>query len=289
MHLNFSMLSFKQIKRKLGHYTWDLAYGVYTNNILQDGLSGLDMHIIVNPFKDKWFADPFIYKETETELHLFVEEFDIYVQRGRIAYLIIDKGKDIISSCRIILDLPTHLSFPSIYCINDVVYVQPENSQQGGSWIYRYDPSAIQLVDPVCVIKEPIADAVIIKNKASYEMYATKDPNPNGNILHKFVADSFWGPYEEDERISFKTNVARMAGAFIDNGEHYIRPAQDCNGAYGKAVKLMIGNEVISELYPKSLKYAGLHTFNVKNKTFVVDLKKYDYPILYKIKSLLNK
>ena len=55
-----------KIKKKLAHYTWDLAYGEYTDDIIENGLKCINLHIIKNPFKKKWFADPFILKETKT-------------------------------------------------------------------------------------------------------------------------------------------------------------------------------------------------------------------------------
>ena len=101
--------------------------------------------------------------------------------------------------------------------------------------------------------------------------------------------DHITGPYKEVSQIKFKSNVARMAGAFIPTKAGMIRPAQDCNGAYGRAVLFMVGERVVSELRPRGVKYAGIHTFNTLGNTFVVDLKKYDYSLLYFIKCRVKR
>ena len=82
-----------------------------------------------------------------------------------------------------------------------------------------------------------------------------------------------------------------MAGMHILQKRELIRPAQDCSDAYGKAVIFYKGNKQVGQLVPDGFKYSGLHTFNVKDKTFIIDLKKRDYPFLYfiieKIKHIL--
>ena len=82
----------KQIKGKLLHYSWDLAFGHYSESMLKNGLAASDYHIVGNPYKNKWFADPFIYKDSPDQLELFVEEFDYSIGRGRIGHLVISKG-----------------------------------------------------------------------------------------------------------------------------------------------------------------------------------------------------
>lgn len=127
------------IKQKFAHYTWDIAYGIYSERIVTEGLKGIKLHIVSNPYKNKWFADPFILEEDDENIQFLVEEFDYYVRRGRIARIMVDKKDNKIIECSIILDLPTHLSFPAIYRVDGEVFVHPENSASGSSYIYRYD------------------------------------------------------------------------------------------------------------------------------------------------------
>ena len=140
------------LKQILMHYTWDLAYGVYSEEILHEGLKNTKLNKVKNPYSNKWFADPFILEEDSTSIQFLVEEFDYSVGRGRIARLLVDKGNNEIKECSVILDLPTHLSFPVIYRVDNEIYVHPENSASGASYMYRYDRGVDKLVEPRLII-----------------------------------------------------------------------------------------------------------------------------------------
>ena len=79
------------LKQILMHYTWDLAYGVYSEEILHEGLKNTKLNNVKNPYSNKWFADPFILEEDSTSIQFLVEEFDYSVGIGRIARLLVDK------------------------------------------------------------------------------------------------------------------------------------------------------------------------------------------------------
>ena len=282
------MRLFKSIRSKLLHYTWDLAYGRYDESVIEDGICENNVNYIINPYRDKWFADPFIYEEDDDYLQLFVEEFDKNISRGRIARLKVDKSSNRIVECSIILDLPTHLSFPAIYWIDGKVYVHPENFSSGSSTIYEYDKEGDRLVCPIPLVSMPLTDAVIRKTEIGYEIYATVGEDASGCTLSKFMSDSFLGPYSLKELVRYSDNSARMAGYFFKKGDHLLRPAQDCNGDYGKAVLLYDDMTIVNKFTPWG-KYDGLHTFNVRGSSFVIDLKKYDYQLVYRLKCRLKR
>lgn len=279
----------RKIKESLVHYTWDLAYFDYKNEILTKGLDFKKIHIVKNPYKNKWFADPFILHKTERVITLLVEEFDSNVNRGRIAQIVIDKSKDEIVSCDIILDLPTHLSFPAIYRINDKVFVHPENSASGASFVYEYDESKKKLVNPIKILNEPVTDAVIIQDGNVFKMYATKVPEPNGCNLRTYVSKNFMGLYSLLTIEKFPHCQARMAGHFFKNNGKMIRPSQDCEGAYGKAVIFFNGRTKLGEIRPSTYKYAGVHTFNKLDDMCIIDIKRFDYPLFVYLKNLVKK
>lgn len=278
----------RKIKKSLMHYSWELAYFDYDKQILTQGLDFGKIHIVKNPYKNKWFADPFILRDTECELTLLVEEFDYDVNRGRIAQVVIDKSKDAIVSCDIILDLQTHLSFPVIYRIGDKVVVHPENSVSGFSFMYEYDECSKKLINPIKVLDEPVTDAIIIKESNEFKMYATRLPDPNGCNLKTYVSKDFFGPYTMSYVDEFPHCCARMAGQFIINDGKNIRPAQDCDGAYGKAVVFFDGHTKLGEIRPSTYKYAGVHTFNKLNNVCIIDIKRYDYPLFIYLKNTIK-
>lgn len=254
--------------------------------IFTQGIDVSKLHIVKNPYKEKWFADPFILEEDEQSIHFLVEEFDKNVGRGRIAHIIVDKRKDVITDCIIILELPTHLSFPAIYRIDGKIYVHPENYASGMSCIYEYDRTSDKLINPRVISEEPLTDAIITNDNGVYKLYATLGTDPNGSRLSVFYSDSFFGPYVEKDQEFYPHNTARMAGYMIATKRDIVRPAQNCEGAYGKNVVFYKGTNEIGKLYPWGL-FDGLHTFNTYGCSFVIDLKRYDYPFIYKMKNLV--
>lgn len=273
-----------RLKEKLAHYSWDIAYGTYSESIITNGLNNVKINIVKNPYKNKWFADPFILDEDDDYIQFLVEEFDYYVRRGRIARIKVNKKSNCIEELSIVLDLSTHLSFPVIYHIGDDIFVHPENSASGASYVYRYDIIADKLVEPKMVVEEPITDAIIRKEHDGFHMFATRVPDTNGCILLEYFSKSQFGPYKLIGEKRYKNNTARMAGMFlIGTDGRLVRPAQDCCGSYGKAIILYDGYKHLCRIEPTTYRYAGLHTFNTLDKTFVIDYKKYDYPLLYRL------
>ncbi len=271
------------------HYTWDLAYFDYKPSMIEEPLDFKGLIIVHNPYKTKWFADPFVLSNNERILQLLVEEFDSTVKRGRIARIVIDKTTKTITDCNIILDLPTHLSFPAIYRENGKVYVTPENSESGALYIYEYNSETDKLESKTLLHSEPLTDAIIDKCENVYHMYATCLPSPNSNELNIFEAESLMGPYTKKEKHLLDTNTARMAGYIIHNKGRVIRPAQDCSsGDYGKAVVFYEKSKEIGRLAPWGIKYSGLHTFNTYNGIGIIDLKKYDYPYIYRLRTIIK-
>lgn len=285
-------------KDKIAHYGWELAYGSTPADIASGKNILKEMHEIKNPYRSKWFADPFILDVTDNEIELLVEEFDDCVKRGRIAKIRIDRQTDTITDCKIVLDLKTHLSFPVIYRIDGNIYVHPENSASGSSYIYKYDKATEMLVEAELMLDEPVTDAIIKKINNEYYMFATKLPEPNGNIMHIYKSDSFVGGYKEVYSIQYKDYHARMGGDFIiNNGKNY-RIAQDCNGAYGKGLIIEsfelkteeFSGKTVKEIYmPFFSKYEGIHTYNTYGDYYIVDLKKYDYPLIHKFVTCIKR
>jgi hypothetical protein len=270
------------------HYTWDLAYGEYSDSIVTDGITKRVVKVINNPYKDKWFADPFILSDSQSTLVLLVEEFDRDIRRGRIAKIVVDKKINTIVDCKIILDLPTHLSFPAIYIVNDKIYVHPENYASGVSKLYEYDEANEVLVNAKTICDQPLTDAVICAINGKYTIYATLGTDPNGSKLSVFTSDKFDGPYLLSDTISFNDKSARMAGFIFCFKGKAIRPAQDCNMSYGQRVIFYEDQTAIGELKPFG-RFSGIHTFNKLGNTFVVDLKKYDHKRVYDFITWLKK
>lgn len=223
----------------LGFVTDNVADVIYSDH--------LNIHWMKHDYKDRWFADPYLLEVTDNHIVVLVEEFCYKIRKGRIAKLVISRPDYVLQDMKIILELPTHLSFPVIYEKDGQVYVMPENSKSGGINIYRYNAEyeRLDLVHEVGNL--PLTDATIVKFHSGEEyVFSTKLPNPNGNKLEIYLFDGESMKMEGNaiSSISFSSNIARNAGDAFYVGEQMYRPAQDCNKCYGNGPNIQQINRV---------------------------------------------
>lgn len=250
----------------------------------------LDVRWVQLPFKDRWFADPFILEITNDEIILLCEEYSDELKRGRLARLIIDKMTYRLKSWNIILDLPSHLSFPGIIRVGDRVFVCPENSGSGKSTIYEYDSLADKLVALHTISDEPLTDAIYTeKFNGRRLLFSTRIPNQNKNITDISEWDEGKRRFVKTDEIVALENTGRMAGDFIEHNGKVYRPAQESNEEYGHAVEIqeisyMDGQwkaiPVRRMVSPHPVLKLGFHTFNLYGGMIVVDAKGYRYPVM---------
>lgn len=268
-------------------YRWDLGIAVESEGHCFDN-PDWHLHIIKAPF-NRWFADPFILDVTEDMLYVLVEELEHKTNKGRLAKLTIDSHSFKLLEVKIILELPTHLSFPAIYRIDNDIYIYPENSASGKSFIYKYDISNDRL-QPYCKISDsPLTDAVMLDFNGRNYMFATKIPEQNDNKIIVCESKEKISIYDEIQTICLPDKSARSAGDFIREGNRVIRPAQNCNGGYGVGLVFQEvscddnGLFVVRELFRKNPPsgYIGMHTYNSFKGYAVVDLHRRRFPRLH--------
>ena len=261
----------------------------------------LNIQWMKHDYKDRWFADPYLLEVTDNQIVILVEEFCYKIRKGRIAKLVVSRPDYVLQDMKIILELPTHLSFPVIYGKDGHVYVMPENSNSGGINIYRYNKETehLDLVNEVGRL--PLTDATIVKFHSGEEyVFSTKLPNPNGNELeiYPFDGKSMKMQGEALASVCFSSNIARNAGDAFYVGEQMYRPAQDCNKCYGNGLNIQqinrIGNKfefkTVAEFHSDNPNYGlGYHTFNMKDGLIVVDGHCYRFPRMVKLLHILSK
>ena len=276
-----------KIRKRIYEQHWTLGF---IEGSLYDIIKGNnhDIQYLIGMPRDRWFADPFILDHDSENIIVLVEEYSYKIRRGRIARLIIDRNSYRLLAYKIILDLPTHLSFPFIMRKNNKVYVLPENSASGCWSIYNYDEHSSSLNSGKILLEEPLTDAILTKLMGEERVFTTQVPSPNGNRLQVYSLD---GNLIETQL--FPSNIARNAGDWFSVGEQLFRPAQDCNGCYGKAV---IIQEVV-KAQDDSLTFkdicriesthpsytTGCHTFNHYKDLSVIDVHGYRWPTIIKI------
>lgn len=280
--------------RTLNRNRWNLAF--FPESELENVLSGdyKGIRWMKYGFHDRWFADPFILNVTEDAIVVLVEELSYNLNRGRIAKLIVDKSTMRLKEMKVVMDIDTHLSFPMILRRGKEIVIMPENSASGSlnAYLYNSDDDSVKKISTVA--EEPLTDAVICTVDGHDYLLATSLPSPNGDTLtvYKFNRETLVAEKLYDHKFSFP--IARNAGSpFTYNGKLY-RPAQDCEGAYGKGVVVQeIDMDVESGklsfkesgfIYPFSFRYQiGLHTLNYHDGMFVIDGRGLLHPFIGRI------
>ena len=251
-------------------------------------------------YRKGWFADPFILKVSDKTMEILVEEYLYNTRLGRLSLITVDAKTYRLLKVDVILELPTHLSFPIPIIENNKVYIYPENYQGGALTIYEYDMELHKLVKPTRIIEQPLLDTQIIKIDSTY--YAMGVAYSSGShqdtkTLHIYSAPSLLGPYQSFQTIQNDKCEERGAGEIVKTNGKYLRPTQNCEGDYGldviiKELILTKDNKFtqkeIRRISPNhSLKYGlGLHTYNSLGGKTVVDGRGYRHMITRLIKSL---
>lgn len=236
------------------------------------------------PDTSRWFADPFILDYNDDVIVVLAEELSYGLNKGRIARLEIDRHKMRLAKMEILLELSTHLSFPMIFRHKSCIYVLPENSASGKTDLYTYNEQNRGLTKVATLADLPLTDATIFEHNQKLWLYGTQIPNANGAKLDIYEVDEFSWTLRKKQSKMFDSNIARNAGIPFKYNGKLIRPAQDCNGQYGRGVilqeiKFNEGNlswefHQIGKLYPFTFNYhLGLHTLNEYKGLCVIDAR----------------
>ena len=279
-------------------HRWDLAF---ISNSIDDLFNGKEFCVrhVINPYKDRWFADPFILSFDNDVIELLVEEYNNDSPLGRISRIVINRNRYEIQDLKVVLQFETHLSFPAIMRKDGKIYIYPENSCAGGLWLYEYNQKTDECKKIKKLSNQPLTDAIITDLFGKKQLFSTKEPNPNKNVLDIYDWDDEKDYFEFRESFMFEENLARNAGAFFEHKGRKYRPAQECNVMYGHSVSLQevditdngyLFKEVRRLMPPKGA--CGIHTFNSYNGLTVIDMKVFLYPRiampLFKLRNLFK-
>ena len=280
-----------------GKGIWSIGF---LENTIEEVVEGkpLALRRVHNPYRDRWWADPFILDVTDELIIILVEEvFYKETETGHITKLTINRQTYDVVSTEKVLSLETHLSFPCILRYNGKIYIYPENEQSGNLSIYEYDYKNNMIEKVAVICDERLADAIIFTHNGENFMTATKPPYSNGNLLEIYKYDKEKKKFLPHSQYTFEENIARNAGNFFEcNGKIY-RPAQECNKKYGHAISIQkigfnqndgFSFHEIRRILPFDKKFPiGTHTLNMYKGVIVIDHYKYQYafsPFLSSIK-----
>ncbi len=288
-------MSLNHVKQKLFRQRYEIGFLPYDEKIVVSGKK-IKPRFIKNPPKDKWYADPFLLEVTDKNFVVLVEEFR-YGKIGRIAKLEVDRKSMNIVSEVILLDLPTHLSFPIFYRDGEDIYIYPENCASGSLSLYKYNRILNVFTYVKTLVDRPLTDAVVYHDVrmsgGGYYLLATdcrKEDGSNDEMLI-FHSDRIDGDYEQVQIVNFDRKIARNAGVIVNIKGVSYRVAQDCTKSYGYSMifqkikndeQNMFSFENVSQILPRSLWY-GTHTFNVCGDWAVVDVNVAVYPLIRRL------
>lgn len=243
---------------------------------------------IKNPYKDRWFADPFLLDATENSITVFVEERMVIADRGYLAELVIDRRTFEIKERYVILETDSHLSYPAIIRKNGHIYVYPENALGGSLKMYEYDSVNHQLINPKVILDERVADSTILESDGKYYLIAVKYPE-SLEKAYLYISNRIDGPFKQVDYapVQMSRSCSRPGGNWFYANNHLYRPAQDCSVNYGGALKVMRVNSLhpfqeqeVLTVQSLNFKYnLGVHTINFLNGLAVVDGCGYLYPL----------
>ena len=271
----------------------------------------------INPDHSYQFiADPFgIWKNKK--LYIFVEFLDYRTKKGRIDCMIFDKNLKKISTQNVIKE-NSHLSYPYIIEDDNRIFMIPESSKSGKTYIYE----AIDFPSQWKKIKEiipntPLVDASIIKYKSIWWMFYSL-PGKNNRALkemHIAYSDSLLGEWKKhaNNPVSNDIKLSRPGGKpfLFDKLIHL--PVQDSEKTYGAQINILkiicLSKDTFKAKKIKTLKANfhksfnnGLHTLSECGPVTLIDCKKIDstrsrrwidwqrrigrfFPIIHKIKT----
>lgn len=292
-------MNLREAIKRFSDERWNVGF---LENSLESVMQGeaIKVNWVRHKCRSSWFADPFILDVTDDEIVLLVEEFYKPIHRGRISKLRIDRHENKLTSIDVVLQLPTHLSFPVLIRRNSdfgrkldalwgdaegaYVYLMPENGASGMLSVYKYWPDENRIARQDSVLDAAVEDAIPMTIDSETYLFCTPRSNPNGNVLevYKWNERGIFVPFAH---YKFDENVARMAGMFYRYDGRLIRPTQECNVQYGHAVTLQeVGRSdsgfsftELRRMYSANPKLdVGSHTFNMYKDVIVTDALGFD-------------
>lgn len=275
--------------RLLYSQNWNIGFCEQTPEDLIKRKALRPIQWLKHPYRDRWFADPFILKVSDSEIVVFVEECPMENSKGIISELVIDRKTKRLKNRYVMLEKDTHLSYPAIIRHDGKVYVYPENGGSGKLNIYEYDEANHRLVNPMCILEEAVADATLVQNNGVFEMTATKFPETQKNLF-LYKAASLFGPYKQvlEKPVIEELSNSRNGGNYFTAFGCQYRPSQDCSTRYGGGLSIMhvrgwdnYKESVVFGINPIDGQYdLGVHTLNFEQGLAVIDGYGYSHPMI---------
>lgn len=232
---------------------------------------------VKHKYKDRFFADPFLYKVDDKNYYILVEEFPFYSNVGFISLLTVDKKSMKLICKKKVIKESWHLSYP--FVLGDKII--PEAYRSGVSTAYRFDGDKV--VNKSKFFDSGIIDQTLVEYNGNEFLFATNENKPLASLslYYRKKGNVDWkahplNPVKDDIK------TARPGGKAFYYNEMLLRPVQDSEERYGRKIRIMRidklsesefeETEICSFSSDKNPPYnLALHTFNVEQNFIVVD------------------
>lgn len=187
----------------------------------------------------RFFADPFPFVHDGRRC-VFVEDFDHSTQKGVISVFEIDETGGA-GPRRVVLEEPTHLSYPQVFEHAGDIWMLPENSASCEIVLYRADQFPHRWSrHAVLIAGAEISDATLLHRDGLFWLFGTlRDGHGSTSdtlvIYHAPALDGPWTPHTANP-ILIDRAAARPAGAFIERDGRTWLPVQDGTDEYGGGI-----------------------------------------------------
>jgi hypothetical protein len=271
------------VKSRFYFNQWSLLFYVSETNTPELNLTKFKRII---PPKDRFWADPFLYKKNG-RYYLFIEELVYKKKLGELAVMEIDEQGNY-TKPKTILSKNYHLSYPFLFEEDGVLFMIPETSNNKDIQLYVCTdfPLKWELVTTLMNNVEAV-DTTIHKQDGLYWMFTNIRQHKGGSKhseLFLFTSDelasSHWKPHPNNPIIS-DVKQSRPAGNLFTHNGKLIRPAQNCSHYYGYGMNFCeieslntceYRQQIIQTLNPKWKKeILATHTFNYLDKISISD------------------
>jgi hypothetical protein len=239
----------------------------------------------------QFYADPFgIWKDEK--LYIFVEALDYRIKKGEIDCFVFDKNLKRIDFHHV-LSNKYHLSYPFIVQHKNKIYMIPESSQSGKTFIYEAKnfPKKWEKIKEI-MKNVPMIDPSIIKYQKKWWIFYSL-PGPNGRAMKELnvaFSENLLSCWKEHPNNPVKVDIenSRPGGTpfIIDNLIHL--PVQNCKKTYGGEINILKIEKLtendfkatsVRSIKPNlNKKYSdGLHTLSKCKSVTLIDCKNHNY------------
>ena len=268
-------------------------------SLLKDGAE-YSIRWLKHKYKDRFFADPFLYKADEKNYYILVEEFPFYANTGYISLLTVNRKTMKLEKKERWIEEPWHLSYPFVYKGK----VIPEAYRSGK--VYSYEFLATSPMEKDVVFESGLIDQTFLEYDGKEWIFATDKENALSGlkIYYRTSSKEEWTAHAKSPVKQDITN-SRPGGHFFEIDGVLYRPVQDSQERYGRRIRIMRVDKLTtddfketevglfdSDKFPPYNK--GFHTFNVEDGFIVVDGYKERHsffikPLCVKMPSLMKK